>query len=397
MLLTCPTCHSGLEVPDGTTALVRCPACKAVFAPSAGLAASETEPEDVDDEHEEEDEEEERDRPRRSRKARAKEQEAEDESNNRDFEPGYFDDKPRKRRRAEEKDSLTSAERDSLRAAFTRAAWGCKLIWISYILFMFSMALIALFWLHLPASKFMDPRPQFIIAAGVLSIVYWILAPIGVGLCMTGPTSPGHWGYGIGALVACVLHGILLIVLVAQANEFVPGKLVGKADNNDGMNVQWWVLPTRLDALASYLALAIYHEEIEMTHKALTLSIVVGLAEMVRNIFLLMFISCMARAAGDEDLSDDCTRAAGFASFGLGILAVLMLLMMIGLVETKMMLIAMNRMSDAAGNMIFGLIYLCTTVGVYLILMWMMFPSLVAARDAAEACEEPFESQIPKL
>jgi LSD1 subclass zinc finger protein len=34
MLLTCPDCRSGLEVPDGTTALVRCPACQKVFNPS---------------------------------------------------------------------------------------------------------------------------------------------------------------------------------------------------------------------------------------------------------------------------------------------------------------------------------------------------------------------------
>jgi hypothetical protein len=262
---------------------------------------------------------------------------------------------------------------------------------------MISMTLIALFWLHLPASRWTDPMSGFIVAAGVISIIYWALAPIGVGLCLSGPVSPGHWGYGIGALVACLLHLLLLIILVSQANEFVPGKMVGKSDSNDGMRVQWWVLPTRLDALASYLALAMYHDEIEVTKKALTLSIVVGLAEMMRNIFLLMLISCMARAAGDEDLSDDCTRAAGFASFGLGILAVLILILMMVLVETKMLLIAMNRMSDAAGNMIFGLIYLSTTVGVYLIIIRMMFPSLLACRDAAEACEEPFQSQIPQL
>ncbi len=376
-------------MPDGTTALVRCPACKTVFSPAAGLATDEPEPEEDDDQRDEEEDDDE--------EPRKKPATDEEESNNRDFEPGYFDDKPRKRRRIDEDDSLSPAEKAKQRAAFTRGAWGCKLIWISYVLFMISMALIALFWLALPTSKFTEPRPQFIIAAGAIAAIYWALGVVGVGLCLSGPVSPGHWGYGIGAAVATVLHLILLAVLLGQGNEFVPGKMVGRSDKDDGMSLRWWLLPTRLDALASYLALALYHDEIDVTKKAMTLSIVVGLAEMIRNIFIMMLVACLARAAGDEDLSDDCTRAAGFASFGLGILAVLTLLLMIVLVETKMMLIAMNRMSDAAGNTIFGLIYLSTTVGVYLIIIRMMFPSLLAARDAADACDEPFQAQIPKL
>ncbi|HEX4606926.1 MAG TPA: hypothetical protein VH092_01850, partial [Urbifossiella sp.] len=41
MLLTCPTCQSGLQVPDGTTAHVRCPACKMVFPAGDGLVPAE--------------------------------------------------------------------------------------------------------------------------------------------------------------------------------------------------------------------------------------------------------------------------------------------------------------------------------------------------------------------
>ena len=41
MQLICPTCRSGLEVPDGTTAHVRCPACKSVFPAEDGLAPAE--------------------------------------------------------------------------------------------------------------------------------------------------------------------------------------------------------------------------------------------------------------------------------------------------------------------------------------------------------------------
>ena len=49
MLLTCPKCQSGLQVPDGTAAMVRCPACKTVFSPAEGAA-----PEAEEDEEERE-------------------------------------------------------------------------------------------------------------------------------------------------------------------------------------------------------------------------------------------------------------------------------------------------------------------------------------------------------
>ena len=44
--LICPHCRSGLAVPDGTTALVRCPTCQTVFAPADNLAP-EPEPEEA--------------------------------------------------------------------------------------------------------------------------------------------------------------------------------------------------------------------------------------------------------------------------------------------------------------------------------------------------------------
>jgi len=40
-----------------------------------------------------------------------------------------------------------------------------------------------------------------------------------------------------------------------------------------------------------------------------------------------------------------------------------------------------------------------TTVwmGVYAILMGLLLPATMAARETADACDEPFQSQIPKL
>src|SRR5262249_302605 len=135
-------------------------------------------------------EEDEDDRPRKKRK------EPEPKPEHPDFDPIDPDAPRRRRRRADEDDKLTPAQRAALRAALPRAARGCKLVWLSFALFMFSMFLIIAYWFQF---AFTVPSPTFVIAAGAIGAVYWTLGAVGVGLCLSGPKSPGHWGYGIAA------------------------------------------------------------------------------------------------------------------------------------------------------------------------------------------------------
>ena len=227
MLLTCPNCRSGLQVPDGTTALVRCPACKNIFSPAEDAAPEE---EEVEEGEEEEDRPKSRrpaskqddDRPRPKRRRARDEEEDEEERDrkpgNRDFDPvTEEEDRRRKRRRRSESDEKLSPEEKAVRrAAFKRAAAGARLIWISLALFMLSMLLILIFFLQ---SAFIVPMPIFITLAGVLGLINWILAAVGVGLCLSGPRSPGMLGYGISAAVTVAVHLLFVLVLVAQGRE----------------------------------------------------------------------------------------------------------------------------------------------------------------------------------
>jgi LSD1 subclass zinc finger protein len=371
VLLTCPTCRSGLEVPDGTTAMVRCPACKTVFSPAAGLTPPPDEEldEELDDE------------PKSKKSARKKPAE-EEETENRDFEPGYFDEKPKRRRRRfndEDDDSLSPEERRAFKAAFTRAAWGSKLIWISFILFMISMMFIIIFWF---GTAFSVGDPTFVTIAGVFGLLNWFLAAVGVGLCLSGPRSPGHWGYGIAAAVATSLHLLMVAILAGQGTDYS----VGKEADPDGPNAKWGLVPTRLDAVAFYITLMVYHDEEIIPKGDMKLSIVVGVMEMVRNLLILMLLSCLARASGEEELSHQCTRAAGFASLGPGAMAVAMLLFAIVMVET-------NLQSGQLGKILFTTI----RMGTYAIYCGTLKPGLMAARQTADACDEPYQSRIPQL
>jgi len=370
VLLTCPTCRSGLQVPDGTTAMVRCPACKTVFSPAAGLAPPEPE-----------NEPEEEPKPVKKRAGRPDDDEEEPKPENRDFDPIDPDEKPRRRRRSEDDDDekLSPAERAARRAAFTRAAWGCKLIMLSFALFMVSMGLIIVFWFH---TAFAAPDSGFIICAGAIGIVTWTLGAIGVGLCLSGPVAPGHWGYGIAAAVVTGVHLILLAALVSQGKEYSPG---WEADPH-GPGAKWGLIPTRLDAVTFYLTLLVYREEELLPKADMNLSIVVGVAEMLRNVLILMLVSCLARAAGDDELAHDCTRGAGFASFGPGGMALCVLLFAVAIIETS-----------AQSGTFAKILFTTVRMGTYAMLNGALFPGLMAVRETADACDEPFQTRIPKL
>jgi len=358
-------------VPDGTDALVRCPACKTVFSPATGQAPQPVPEAEPDEE------------PRPRKPAKRKPAAAvEEETAGRDFEPGYFDAEPRRRRRRFEdtdEDSPSSSDRRALKAAFTRAAWGCKLVWISFSLFMLSMMFIIIFWFQ---TAFSAPEAVFITLAGVLGLFTWITGAVGVGLCLSGPPSPGHWGYGIAAAAATLLHLLMLAVLVGQGTDYS----VGKEANSRGPEANWGLVPTRLDAVAFYITLLVYRDEEIIPKGEMTLSIVVGVLEMVRNLLILMLLSCLARATGEDELAAQCTRASGFTSLGPAAIAVGMLLFAVAMIET-------NMQSSQAGKILF------TTVrmGTYAIFCGMMFPGMMASRYTADACDEPYQSRVPKL
>lgn len=382
MLLTCPDCHSGLEVPDGTTALVRCPACKAVFPPADGAPAGDAERSQPKTRrpvrsHEDEDD----DRPRSRQRAPRRQRDEEDgRDGNRDFDPpDEGAETRRKRRRRSADEGLTPEERASRRHAFQRAAIGCKLIWLSFALFMLSMALILIFFFQ---SAFSEPIPELVVAAGVLGVLNWTSAVAGIGLCLSGPQVPGHWTYGGAATVATAVHLLLLLALVSQGREFG----ISKSDDSV-VSVRWSMLPTRLNATMFYITAIVYPQNQGATPRtAMPLSMLTGVAEMVRAVLIMMMLSCLARAALDDELAHKCTRAAGIASAGPALMAVIIFTFVACMIETNA---PVNRFTLT----LFATVYM----SVYAVVNAVILPCLLAAREVADACDEPFQSLIPQL
>jgi hypothetical protein len=368
-------------VPDGTTALVRCPACKTVFSPDGNAESDRPEAEKPK-------------APARSPrtsgsgvtrlpKAGAPPKASVSPNDaNRDFDPiTEEEEKERKRRRKKRRNDgpLTPEEKAERRQEFRRGAIGALLIWISFALYMLSMALILIYFFE---SAFLDPMPGLITAAGVIGLLNWVLAAVGVGMCLSAPRVPGHLMYGISAAVAVLLHLLMVLVLCVQGKEFG----ITKTDAAAG-NARWALIPTRVNATMFYLTAALYPDNEEFAPRGgrMPASAIVGVLEMTRTVLILMLLSCLARAALDDDLAHRCTRVAGLASVGPGLLAALLLVFVAVATETGLGMSATVRV-----------LYTAIHMGAYAIAMGVVFPALMVARDVNDACDEPYQSLIPQ-
>lgn len=397
MLLTCPTCRSGLEVPDGTTAQVRCPTCRTVFGPAEGAAAPPPPPPrpaapapkparpraDEDDDRPRRrprarDDEDDDARPRRKRKpAEVSEVGPYDEPGDEELERRRAEERRKRRRQLDEESKLTPEERRRQRAQFTRGMWGCKLLHAGFCLYAISLFIVLAFFVM---GILFGPVMGLVVVAGFLGLLNWVLSAVGVGLCISSRPSTGHYGYGVAAAAGVLVHAVLMIAAVVRAT----GETVsaGGGETIESEYLAWANVPSQLHILTFYLAQFIYPDEGVIRHGAFTPGLIAGVAELIRLMLVMMLVSCLARAAGDEELSFRCTRAAGIGTFGPGGLAAAVLAMVAFLIET-------GGFDTTVGKILMYVLVL----GIYAILAGMLVPSVVACQETADACEFPGEAK----
>ncbi|MBN9524333.1 hypothetical protein J0H58_38435 [bacterium] len=369
MFLTCPTCASGLQVPDGTTAHVRCPACKTVFPADAGLAPAEVvevpppPPPSA----------------RRPTPPPRRPEPKPEPPVNRDFDPEPPRDpkKPAKRVRPDDS-KFTPAERRVLRGQFTRGMWGCRLICFGYL-----FQMMALFVFHgvlrtIPTDLLAYFPSNTYLVAGFGGLLNLLLVPVGLGLVLSSRPVPGLYRFGWAAVAATAVHAVLVFAVVARADT-VPlprGVEVTRAI------IVFQHLMTKLDALTYYIAAAVYPNESPFDRPGVVLDLLTGFAEMVRLVLVMVTIGAAAKGAGDKELNHKCIRAAGIGSFGPAVLAMATVLFMASMIET------------GGRDTKFGLVlFHVYAMGLYAMLAWTLVPVVEVSRLAAEACQYPYESQ----
>jgi hypothetical protein len=268
---------------------------------------------------------------------------------------------------------MTDEEREEQANAYARGMWGAKLVMVSLGFSILSLLLIPLFYIALALTKVVIyPILQL---AGILGVIHWALGAIGTGFCVAGLIPQGYYRFAISAAVAVLIHMILLLGVVAQPRVADDGRV-----HMDETAVVWYQVPTQYHQLTFYLGSLLYADSLGLLRTGTPLGFVTGVAEMCRLILILLTLSALSQAAGDNELAHRCTRIAGRASFVPLTLSLAMLLGVAALIETGAVVFAAT---------IFALLIF---MGIYLVPAFVQVTALAAARDVADACEFPFQS-----
>ena len=375
MQLTCPTCRSGLAVPDGTTAHVRCPACRTVFSAAAGIAPPApvllppvpvpTPPRPAP-------------RPREEPKRKPRHQEPkEDDEEQDDRRDGIADAPPptERRRRKPAERTLTPEERRQQRAIFHRGMYGARLIQISLLFYIPAVLFVPLHQIIAEVTK--DEVPLVLILAGIFGLINWVLGAIGISLCLAGPPSPGHYRFGISAVIVSVVHAVLLLAVVAKTSANSDYRALDRG------TAMWAQIATQYDSLSFYLAYVVYPDDIPLHRADTILSFLTGVAEMTRLILFLMTLGCLAQAAGAKELSEDCTRMAGRVT-------IIPALLSLGMLAYKIVVIETN--AGHVGLVVYTLNYMYR--GITLVAAGILGMTTRTVGDVVEVCEFPFQTSI---
>lgn len=364
MHLTCPTCRSGLEVPDGTTAHVRCPACRTVFPAESGLAATVRVPSPSPPPPPPPP-------PPKLAPPKKAEKVVEEKDEARD---GIGDAPTAKPRRTRDKSKLSTEEKRELHAGFRRGFLGARLIQISLFFYLPAVLFVPLHQILSEITK--SEMPYVLVIAGILGLANWILGSVGLAMAVSGPPSPGHYRFGVGGLIVCVVHGLLLLAVVLKTQ--------GDADYRglDRETMRWAQIATQYESLSFYLSYVAYPDEIPLRRSDTIIGFIAGALEMTRLILMLLTLGCLAQAAGDRTLSEDCTRMAGRVTIIPGLMALGMLVYKIVVVET----------GATGGFMIYFLNYVYR--GITLAVAAILGMTIRGVGDVADACDSPFQSEL---
>lgn len=377
MQLTCPTCQSGLQVPDGTTAHVRCPACKSVFPAEDGLAPAVPVPVPLPPPPPppappppKPKREEPKPKPKRR-------DEEDDEDRNRNRDVDVSDDEEKPPPRPKEKSKFTPEEKRQLRSGFQRGMFGARCVQISLLFYLPAVLFVPLHQIIAEITK--QDMGFILVVAGILGLANWTIGTVGMALAASGPPSPGHWRFAVSGLIVTFVHGVLLlaVILKTQSNADYRGL--------DRETMRWAQIATQYESLSFYLSYVVYPDDIPLKRTDTILGFITGVFEMVRLILLLLTLGCLARAAGDKTLAEDCTRMAGRITIIPGLMALGMLIYKIVVIET----------GATSGFMVYFLNYLYR--GITVAVAAILGMTIRTIGDVADACESPFQSETDNL
>lgn len=389
-LVSCPKCATNLKIPDGAAGNVKCPKCNTIFPvskpapafevvedeppkpakPAAPAPKPAAKPEVLEPDFEVVDET----KPGKKKVVRIIEIDADDLDDLDDDD----DDRPRKKKKKKRRDYDEDDDDEPWQPAskggsFGPAKVGMLLVAISLWLYVGTFALLAFFLMIAWAGASIPSG--LMILTGLLGLGNWIVALIGLGFCIAGPSKSR--GLAIAATSVAAVHLVMAFVVANNEKSINPGHAAialasfsstadkikslgekamketdpakrreyerelreylddrrGSVEGSSRSEMRWPDLATLLpypDILIAQLAYESRH------FSDYVLGLLSGLLEVARLILIVLLIGAVGHAARDREVSDRSIYATIGFSIGMGVaLLVWLIIRVIGEESTK--------------------------------------------------------------
>jgi hypothetical protein len=192
-----------------------------------------------------------------------------------------------------------------------------------------------------------------------LGCINWVLAIVGIAVMVTGPNREALRGYGIVAILAALIHLMLLSVLLIRFQLAII------------------LVPTQYGALVSYLPYLFYADRLGGSATQM-FAVITGTSEAIQLLFEMLTLMALARAAGDSELGYQCNRAGAVVLIIIGLCMIGVMSFIIASIETGFYITSFGKYGLLVAESVTRLCF----AGM------MLLPSR-RALDVAELCDAP--------
>ncbi len=427
-VVTCPKCPTQLKIPDGAKGSAKCPKCSTIFpitepqavafevvntpapkAPAPGsrsiavpkpakpVVANDADFEVVEEkprkglQYYKDDED---DRPQK-KKTRSYDDDEDDrprsKSRRRDDDEDEDDDRPRKKKKRRDDDDEDEKPRSNKRAAFAKGKVAALLLSISFWLNLAAYGLLTLYaliaWVGVAAATSSSPSSRssssggggsgaglesaleiLVVLPGLIGLGAWIVGLVGCSFAIAG----SNRGRGM-AITSTVLSSVHLILLGVTFSNLHGGGGIGFARGLGGVgSFAWMSMVSALPSVDAFLPVLFYQSR--SIGGEYIVSLLAGVCEVLRLIFVLITLKGLASAARDYGAAEKSQTGIMISAFVLGGTVLGILFMTVLLAESKF---APSTMAHL------GMLMIVATLGAY---TFMMLTPALAALQTKDAC-----------
>ncbi|MBP3958226.1 hypothetical protein J8F10_23505 [Gemmata sp. G18] len=302
------------------------------------------------------------------------------------------DDRPRKKKKRRDEDEEDEQPRSGKRAAFAKGKVAALLLSISFWLNLAAYGLLTLYaliaWVGVAAATSSSPSSRsssggsgggggagvesaleiLVVLPGLIGLGAWIVGLVGCSFAIAGPAKARGM-----AITSTVLSSVHLILLGVTFSNLHGGSGIGFARGLGGVgSFAWMSMVSALPSVGAFLPVLFYQSR--AIGGEYIVSLLAGICEVLRLIFVLITLKGLASAARDYGAAEKAQTGVMISAFVLGGTVLGILFMTVLLAEAKFGPSTMAHL---------GMLMIVATLAAYTFMM--LTPALAALRTR-DAC-----------